>query len=156
MSTESLSGPVVSPSPQRSAVEARLGPVREPRRSEALPGELKPLPWAQDRGPITDEEALGVLRRRRRVDLAGAPKARGGRRSPVPAELPSPEAAKKPTMFRLPPRLVARAHARAEMEQVPLTAVIEELLADYAAGVPDAPDVVRDRLNAKGLRIGSR
>lgn len=152
MPTDSPSGAALSaPTPSRSAVESRLGPVREPRRSEALPGELKPLPWSPDRGPITDDEALGVLRRRRRVDLAGAPKSRG-RRSPVPAELPGTTAARKPTMFRLPPRLVARAHARAEMEQVPLTAVVEELLAGYADGIPESPDTVRQRLRVNSPR----
>ena len=79
------------PEPTRPDPQGRLGPVREPRRSEALPGELKPLPWDPRRGPITDAEALGVLRRRRRVELAGAPKSRG-RRSPVPAELPGADA----------------------------------------------------------------
>lgn len=128
-----------------------LGRVREPRRSEALPGELKPLEWSPDRGPITDDEALGVLRRRRRVELAGPPKARG-RRSPVPAELSSPDAPRKPTMFRLPPRLLARAHARAELEAVPLTTIVEELLAGYAAGAPQHPDQVRDRLRHQGLK----
>ena len=122
--------------------------MREPRRSEALPGELKPLPWDPRRGPITDAEALGVLRRRRRVELAGAPKSRG-RRSPVPAELPGADAAKRPTMFRLPPPLVARAHARAEMEQVPLTTIVEELLAAYADGVPESPAQVQARIRAR-------
>lgn len=139
----------------RTPPEGRLGPVREPRRSEALPGELKPLSWNPERGSITDAEALGVLRRRRRVELAGAPKSRG-RRSPVPADLPGADAPKNPTMFRLPPRVVARAHARAEMEQVPLTTIIEELLADYADGVPQAPNAVQGRLRAKGLRWRAR
>ncbi len=128
--------------------------MREPRRSEALPGELKPLPWDPERGPITDAEALGVLRRRRRVELAGAPKSRG-RRSPVPAELPGPDAPKRPTMFRLPPRLMARAHARAELEQVPLTTIVEELLAAYADGVPQAPEAVQARLQARRPQRGT-
>ena len=55
-------------------------------------------------------------------------------------------------MFRLPPRLVARAHARAEMEQVPLTAVVEELLAGYADGIPESPDTVRQRLRVNSPR----
>lgn len=128
-----------------------LGRVREPRRNEALPGELKPLEWSADRGPITDEETLGVLRRRRRVELAGPPKA-SGRRSPVPAELPSADAPRKPTMFRLPPRLLARAHARAELEAVPLTTIIEQLLVDYASGRPQPPKEVHERLRAQGMK----
>ena len=125
--------------------------MREPRRAEALPGELKPLQWQPDRGPITEAEALGVLRRRRRVELAGLPKARG-RRSPVPSELPATSAPRKPTMFRLPPRLLARAHARAELESVPLTTIVEELLLDYADGRPEPAEAVHARLQARGLK----
>ena len=125
------------------------GGVREPRPQQALPGELKPREWSADRGPIRDAEALGVLRRRRRVELAGPAKA--ARRAPVPEQLPDPQAPRKPTMFRLPPVLLARAHARAELEAVPLTTIVEELLAGYAAGAPQSPATVRERLRAAGL-----
>lgn len=128
-----------------------FGAVREPRRSEALPGELKPLDHVPGRGPITDDEALGVLRRRRRVELAGQPKT-SGRRSGVPEGLPEPGAPKKPSVFRLPARAVARAHARAEMEGVPLTTIVEELLVAYADGSPEPPRSVHERLAAKGIR----
>ncbi len=130
---------------------AALGRVREPRGAQALPGELKPLEWQADRGPITDAEALGVLRRRRRVDLAGRARTRT-RRTPVPGELPEESAPRQPTMFRLPPRLMARAHARAELEGVPLTTIVEELLTDYASGSPQPPDAVHARLRSRGLR----
>ena len=130
-------------------VDDALGEVREPRRQDALPGELKPLEWTPGRGPISDAEALGVLRRRRRVELAGAPKTPGPRAG-VPEELPPPDAPKKSSIFRLPARTVARAHARAEMEGVPLTAVVEELLAAYADGVPEAPAAVRARRGPRG------
>ncbi len=125
--------------------------VREPRRDEALPGELKPLDWFEGRGPITADEALGVMRRRRRVELAGVPKSRG-RRAGVPDDLPAEGGPKKASVFRLPERTMAYAHARAEMEGVPLTTVIEEMLREYAAGVPDAPDVVEERLSRKGIK----
>lgn len=149
-----MTGEVVDAStdrPRAGRPEPGLGRVREPRRSDALPGELKPLAWSEGRGPITDEEALGVLRRRRRVELASASKD-GSRRNSVPLELPPAGAPRKPTMFRLPPRLLARAHARAELEVVPLTTIIEELLADYAQGAPQPPEQVHDRLRARGLK----
>lgn len=132
-------------------VEDSLGEVREPPRAEALPGELKPLRWMPGRGPITDDEALGVLRRRRRVELAGNPK-NAGRRSGVPDALPEPGGPKKASVFRFPARAVARAHARAELEGIPLTTVLEELLRDYADGVPERPDAVQERLESKGIR----
>lgn len=125
--------------------------VREPRRDEALPGELKPLDWFDGRGPITPEEALGVMRRRRRVELAGVPKSRG-KRAGVPDELPPIGGPKKASVFRLPERTMAFAHARAEMEGVPLTTVIEEMLRDYADGAPHEPTEVERRLALKGIR----
>ncbi|WP_168582981.1 hypothetical protein [Gephyromycinifex aptenodytis] len=123
--------------------------VREPRHEDALPGELKPLPWVPDRGPITDAEALGVARRRRRVELAGQPKTTG-QRSGVPQELPADSSPKKAAVFRLPARAMAIAHARAEMEGVPLTAVLEEMLVAYAGGAPQNPEEVQQRLRAAG------
>lgn len=126
-----------------------LGAVAEPPRAQALPGELKPLDWRVDRGPISDDEALGVLRRRRRVELAG--QASRGRRAAVPDRLPDQAGPKKPTVFRLPARALARAHARAELEGVPLTAVVEELIVAYADGAPQEPDLVQARLAAQGF-----
>lgn len=123
--------------------------VREPRLKDALPGELKPLPWIAGRGPITDEEALGVARRRCRVELAGQPKT-SGQRSVVPDELPAQRAPKKAAVFRLPARAMAVAHARAELEGVPLTAVLEEMLVAYATGAPQPPEEVQARLRAAG------
>jgi len=35
---------------------------------------------------------------------------------------------------------------------VTLTAILQELLADYAAGVPDRPDVVADRMRARRMQ----
>lgn len=128
---------------------------REPRRQDALPGELKPLDWFPGRGPITDDEALGVMRRRRRVELAGQPKS-SGRRDGVPQELPAQSAPKKAAVFRLPARTMALAHARAEMEGVPLTAVLEEILVAYATGDPQRPDDVQQRLRAAGHLRKSR
>lgn len=125
--------------------------VREPRRDEALPGELKPLDWYEGRGPITADEALGVMRRRRRVELAGVPKSRG-KRAGVPSELPPAVGPKKASVFRLPERTMAFAHARAEMEGIPLTTAIEEMLRAYAEGAPEEPEAVHARLAEKGIK----
>ena len=132
-----------------------FGDVREPRKEDALPGELRPLEWTPGRGPVTDAEALGVQRRRRRVELAGRPK-RPGRRAGVPDALPPAGAPKVSSIFRLPARALARAHARAEMEGVPLTTVLEEWLTAYADGTPESPDAVGERLSGKGLRWNPR
>lgn len=134
--------------PGSDSPPADLG-IREPRPEAALPGELKPLDWVEGRGPITADEALGVLRRRRRVDLAGQPKSPGPRGG-VPDDLPPESAPKKASVFRFPPRAMAFAHARAELEGVPLTAVLEEMLAAYADGPPGRPEDVQERLAAGG------
>lgn len=128
-----------------------LGEVREPRRGAELPGELKPLEWVPGRGPITDEEALGVMRRRKRVELAGRSRS-SVRRGRVPDELPPESAPKKPAVFRLPPRALGHAHARAEMEGIPLTTVLEEFLLAYASGDPQAPDTVVARMREKRIK----
>ncbi|GGO98024.1 hypothetical protein [Wenjunlia tyrosinilytica] len=113
---------------------------------EALPGELEPLEWTAGRGPITEEEALGVLRRRRRNELAQAPKREGAKRAEVPSELPAEQARKTPVVNRFPPRYLALAHARAEVEGTNLTAILEEMLVKYATGAPTRPETVRRRL----------
>jgi hypothetical protein len=114
----------------------------------ALPGEAAPLAWTAARGPVTDDEALGVLRRRRRLELAQQPKRSGAELRPVPDELPSEDARKVGVMFRLPPYYVALANARAELEETNLTAILEEALIKYARGRPSSPPSVRRRLQS--------
>lgn len=133
------------------AVHGGPGEVKEPRRGAELPGELKPLVWHPGRGPITDEETLGVMRRRKRVDLAGRPRSTT-RRGRVPEELPAEGAPKKPAVFRLPPRALGRAHARAEMEGIPLTTILEEFLLSYASGQPESPESVVRRIGDKRIK----
>lgn len=116
--------------------------------SEALPGELEPLEWTPERGPVTERETLGVLRRRRRNELAQAPKREGAKRAEVPTELPDADARKVPVVNRFPPRYLAMAHARAEMEGTNLTAILEEMLVEYATGTPASPETVGRRLRA--------
>src|SRR5215207_1977445 len=72
----------------------------------ALPGEAAPQTWTAARGPVTDEEALGVLRRRRRLELGQQPRRSGAEHRPVPDELPDEDARKVGVMFRLPPYYV--------------------------------------------------
>ena len=43
--------------PETAAGDGGLGEVREPRREDALPGELRPLRWSPGRGPVSDIEA---------------------------------------------------------------------------------------------------
>ncbi|MGW0704887.1 hypothetical protein ACWD4G_02740 [Streptomyces sp. NPDC002643] len=113
---------------------------------QALPGELEPLEWTPNRGPITEAEALGVLRRRRRNELSQAPKRQGAKRPEIPSELPPGDARKVPVINRFPARYLAMAHARAEVEGTNLTAILEEMLVKYATGKPTRPQTVSRRL----------
>ncbi len=127
-------------------VAAVPAPSPDVDEAEALPGELEPLEWTAKRGPVTEEEALGVLRRRRRNELAQAPKREGAKRAEVPSELPPESARKVPVVNRFPPRYLAIAHARAELEGTNLTAILEEMLVKYATGAPTRPETVSRRL----------
>jgi len=83
--------------------------------------------------PVTADEALGVARRHARLV------AETSRRQPpreVPDVLPPVGAAKTQVLFRLPPRSLAYARARAEMEGATLTQIVEEALDAYGRGVP--------------------
>lgn len=121
-------------------------------RRGRLPGEDMPLMYTPGRGPITEDEALGVLRRRRRVDLAYRPKRPDVKRPTVPDELPDAAAPKQTSVSRFPPRALAVAYARAEIEDVPLTAILEEALIIYAEGAPESPETVKQRLAERNVR----
>jgi hypothetical protein len=103
-----------------------------------LPGEEYPLPMRKGGHPITDAEALGVLRRNTRNALAKRTKRTEGDEPVIPTELPDPTV-EKVQGFRLPARLLARMAARAEMEGRSLTAVAERLFGAYASGSPGTP-----------------
>jgi hypothetical protein len=101
---------------------------------DPLPGELTPLYWdGSRRGPVTDVEALGVARR-----LADRAAREGRTRSAMarPVELPPLDALRIMSAYRLPARAVMVARARAELEGLTLTAVIDECLIGYAASAP--------------------
>ncbi len=141
--------PQRSRSHRRRMVTAKAAMTRRPDgvdEETALPGELEPLEWTPNRGPITEEEALGVLRRRRRNELSQAPKREGAKRPEIPSELPPENARKVPVVNRFPARYLAMAHARAEVEGTNLTAILEEMLVKYATGKPTRPGTVSRRL----------
>lgn len=105
----------------------------------SLPGETAPLQFELGRGPITEDEALGVARRHARREITMG---RLNSKTVVPDVLPAEDANRVSSIYRLPPRVVAVAKARAEMEGDTMTAVIERLLREYAAGTPTAPSAV--------------
>ncbi|WP_369201011.1 hypothetical protein [Streptomyces sp. PU-14G] len=123
-----------------------VSPSEAMNDTSALPGEWEPLQWSRGRGPVTEDEALGVLRRRRRNELRQAPKREGAKRAEVPTELPAESDRKIPVVNRFPPRYLAMAHARAEVEGTNLTAILEEMLVKYAMGKPTRPQTVSRRL----------
>jgi len=128
------------------------------RDARALPGETGALEYEPGRGPVTDEEALGVMRRRKGAQLArmyaeSTPDALAQRGLPLtleealerhlPTELPPRDKAKEVTSISLPPRLMARLVARAEVEGRNLNALIEMLLWRLDREPPQDPEQVR-------------
>ncbi len=103
--------------------------------STSLPGEIEPIPMRYGGDPITDTEALGVARR-----LARQHKAAGRKLTSLdlPDELPPLDAPAVQSAHRIPPRLLLRVRAKAEMEGRTVTSVILEALEGYAASPPGA------------------
>jgi hypothetical protein len=110
-----------------------------------LPGEAGPLVYEPDRGSpaVTDDEALGVLRRRDAIQLASLyaesdPQALADAGLPptleealctrLPTALPNWDSKAKAASYRLPERLLALLAARAELEGVKVNAFLELLL----------------------------
>lgn len=100
-----------------------------------LPGESGPLEMRYGGAPVTDEEALGVARRMARLQ-----KAQGRKLSSLGAvdEMPAHDAPKVQSAHRFSPALLFRVRAKAEMEGVTLTEVVETALEAYAASSPGA------------------
>lgn len=98
-----------------------------------LPGEEAPLEMRYGGEPIRDEEALGVARRLARVHAAHG---RTLTAMKAPDELPPHDAPRVQAAFRIPPRLLMRVRARADMESVTVSDVVVEALEAYANGVP--------------------
>lgn len=116
-----------------------------------LPGESAPLTCAEGRTePVTEEEALGVLRRQKRYDLAerydgadmAALRAAGlpaDMEEQVPAGLPAWTDTKPRVTQRFPPRLWAMLEALAELEGTNVTALMELTLFERSRQAPRGP-----------------
>lgn len=116
-----------------------------------LPGESAPLEWAEGRAePVTEEEALGVLRRQRRYDLAerydgadtAALRAAGlpdELEEQVPIGLPCWSDTKPRVTQRFPPRLWAMLEALAELEGTNVTSLMELTLYERSRQAPRGP-----------------
>lgn len=102
-------------------------------QTSMLPGEAGPLPMRYGGEPITDQEALGVARRLARMQAA-----QGRRLSALaePTELPPVDARMIQSAHRLPPRLLMKVRAKAEMEDSSVTDILREALEAYAASAP--------------------
>lgn len=124
---------VASGDPTRDGAVAIIPPL-----GRALPGEAEPLKPRRGRNaPVTEAEALGVMRRKRRAEVA---KQHYGAQLPpdvvegglpeeleaeVPGELPGWTTKKVPVTFRLPPRLRAYIDALSELEGANFAAELE-------------------------------
>ena len=97
-----------------------------------LPGEddILPMRWGGD--AITADEALGVSRRHARL------LAKHGRphKNAIVDELPPTDAPLVAISLRLPPRLMAFARAKAEMEGRTITQILEWALKEYITNSP--------------------
>lgn len=99
---------------------------------QMLPGEARPLAMKVGRKPITEDEALGVLRRLARVEMRTA--RASARDKDIPEELPAPDAKRTHTIFRISPRTMAFVKARAEAENTNVTELAEAFFTQYAKG----------------------
>lgn len=94
----------------------------------ALPGEFSPLTARTGGSPATEEEALGVMRRRARESG-----------NAVPSALPLPSDPSQIISVRVSnPRVVAVARATAELEGRTLNDAINDFLASYSASAPQS------------------
>ncbi len=133
-----------------------------------LPGEAAPLVYEpRRRRPISTDEALGILRRKRRREIieqyanaAGDPVALEALEAagypPTAAEaltsaelmleaLPGFDSRKLITNFRFPPRLKAMAEAAAELAGTNVTAMTELLWWQFLQGAPFSPQDFENR-----------
>lgn len=106
----------------------------------ARPGEVEPLAMRAGGRPITPAEALAVLRRHTLTRRTSRPADGAISAMPaLPTALPGPGQQREMVASRLPGDVLAFARARAEMEGVSLTAVIEAALTAYGHGEPGRP-----------------
>lgn len=100
-----------------------------------FPGEDGPLAMRYGGEPITPDEALGVARRLARSRASAG---RTGKNAVAPERLPTVGESKSLGTYQLDDRLLAFARAKAEMEDRPLTDVVDEALSAYIAAPPGA------------------
>jgi hypothetical protein len=114
--------------------------------AHALPGENEPLSYRPGRGQITEEEALGVLRRRQRAIM----KSRLGivDESKVASEFPPWTSVKELSTFRMSPALKALSEALAEVEGVSWSSLMEVLVWERLQSPPRGPAAAARAVNA--------
>lgn len=105
---------------------------------DLLPGEAGPLPLRVRGLPISEREALGVARRHAR--LLGE-RGRHGRGTEPPESFPV-DAPPVMASYKIPPRVLAYARARCEMEGVSVTDLVLAALIAYGEGNPATPTVI--------------
>lgn len=115
---------------------------------ENLPGQDDPLEMRYNGEPVTDDEALGVARR-----IAHLQRAQGRSLTGMGEvdELPAHNAKRLTAAWRLPPRTLFRARARAEMEGATMSEVVSEALKAYADAPPGSR--VEYRMPGRGRKV---
>lgn len=98
------------------------------------------------RHPVTDAEAIAAHNRRRRATSPDSSE-------PLPNTLEELGTSTTSKIFRLPKDVIARVEARADLEQLAVTSVVEELLRRYAEGRPQPPEVAWTRVSKAGVRL---
>jgi hypothetical protein len=116
-----------------------------PVDGNALPGEAEELAWKPGRTwPVTEQEALGLLRRSERLDMIR----RTGDavdESQLSDELPGWDLAKEQIGVRLTKRLRILAYALAELEDSNFTELVEDALLERILSAPRDPKAVAAR-----------
>lgn len=111
-----------------------------PQKSRLLKSPVGPPAYDPDRGQVTDEEVRDFIRRTWKGAMDEIP------------ELPGDNDNRLWAGFRFPPKSLYQAKARAEIEDVTLTGIMEEALMKYARGRPQEPEAVKQRLERRGIK----
>lgn len=118
-----------------------LGRVTTVPEGDLLPGEIEPLVWQPGRDhPVTEAEALGVVRRRERIAAE-----KKEQEPQLTESLPDWNAPKAKQILAFPPRLYWLAVALAELEGTNWAAATEELWLERISRAPRDPKIVEQR-----------